>query len=101
MPWVPIAFGAGIACYFAADREPHLWAVLSLTIGAVAVAFAARRRPFGFPLAVGIAAVFAGLPIATLQTARIADPVLQIPIASAALSGFVEFAKSGNEATAS
>ena len=54
MPWVPIAFGAGIACYFAADREPHVWAVLPLAIGAVAVAFVARRRPIGFPLAVGI-----------------------------------------------
>ena len=90
IPWVPIAFGAGIACYFAADREPHVWAVLSLAIGAVAVAFVARRRPFGFPLAVGTAGVFAGLAIATLQTERIAHPILQIPIASAALSGFVE-----------
>jgi hypothetical protein len=69
IPWVPIAFGAGIACYFAADREPHVWAVLSVAIGAVAVAFVARRRPFGFPLAVGTAGVFAGLAIATLQTA--------------------------------
>ena len=37
--------------------------------GAVAVAFVARQRPFGFPLAVGTAGVFAGLAIATLQTA--------------------------------
>ena len=90
IPWVPIAFGAGIACYFAADREPHVWAVLPLAIGAVAVAFVARRRPFGFPLTVGIAGVFAGLAIATLQTARIAHPILQVTIANAAFSGFVE-----------
>jgi competence protein ComEC len=90
IPWVPIAFGAGIACYFAADREPHVWAVLPLAIGAVAVAFVARRRPFGFPLTVGIAGVFAGLAIATLQTARIAHPILQATIANAAVSGFVE-----------
>ena len=38
-------------------------------LGAVAVAFVARQRPFGFPLAVGTAGVFAGLAIATLQTA--------------------------------
>ena len=90
IPGVPIAFGAGIACYFAADREPHVWAVLPLAIGAVAVAFVARRRPFGFPLTVGIAGVFAGLAIATLQTARIAHPILQVTIANAAFSGFVE-----------
>ena len=102
MPWVPIAFGAGIACYFAADREPHVWAILPLAIGAVAVAFVARRRPFGFPLAVGIAGVFAGLAIATLQAARIAHPILQIR--SQALPhfpGLWRFAKSGSEATAS
>ena len=90
VPWVPIAFGVGITCYFAAHREPQVWATLPLAIGAMAVAFAARRRPFAFPLAVGIAGVFAGLAIATLQTARIAHPILQIPVASAMLSGFVE-----------
>ena len=90
MPWVPVAFGAGIACYFAADREPHVWAILPLAIGALAVAFAARRRPVGFPLAVGIAGLFAGLAVATVQTVRITHPILQLPVASAALSGFVE-----------
>lgn len=49
-PWVPVAFGAGIASYFAADREPDAWAVLPLATAAAAVAFMARRRPFGFPL---------------------------------------------------
>jgi competence protein ComEC len=33
MPWVPVAFGAGIASYFAADREPNVWAVLPLATG--------------------------------------------------------------------
>ena len=50
----------------------------------------ARRRPIGFPLAVGITGLFAGLAVATLQAARIAHPILQLPIASATLSGFVE-----------
>ena len=53
IPWVPIAFGAGIACYFAADREPHVWAVLSVAIGAVAVALwrAGVHSVFRSPLA--------------------------------------------------
>ncbi|MFY9686017.1 MAG: competence protein ComEC, partial [Pseudolabrys sp.] len=54
-PWVPVAFGVGIASYFAADREPDAWAVLSLATAAAAIAFIARRRPFGFPLAVALA----------------------------------------------
>ncbi|MFY9685617.1 MAG: ComEC/Rec2 family competence protein [Pseudolabrys sp.] len=88
-PWVPVAFGAGIASYFAADREPDAWAVLSLATAAAAIAFIARRRPFGFPLAVALASMLAGLAVATLQAARISHPVLKLPIASAALSGFV------------
>lgn len=38
LPWVPIAFGCGIALYFAADHEPVLWVVaaaaVALTLGA-------------------------------------------------------------------
>ena len=89
-PWVPVAFGAGVASYFAADREPDVWAVLPLAVAAAAMAFMARRRPFGFPLAVAVAGVLAGLAIATLQAARISHPILRRPIASVMLSGFVE-----------
>jgi len=28
-PWVPIAFGCGIALYFAADHEPVLWVAVA------------------------------------------------------------------------
>jgi competence protein ComEC len=52
--------------------------------------FAARRHAVGFPLALGLAAIAAGFATATLQTARIAHPVLQFPVSSVALSGFVE-----------
>jgi competence protein ComEC len=89
-PWVPVAFGSGIASYFAADREPAAWVVLPLATAAAAIAFLARRRPFGFPLAVAVAGVLAGLAVATLQAARISHPILKAPIASTALSGFVE-----------
>ena len=90
VPWVPIVFGTGIACYFAADREPHLWTVLLLAAGALAFAFVARRSVVGFPLAVGITGLLAGLAVGTLHTTRISHPILQTPIASATLSGFVE-----------
>ncbi|HET7911421.1 MAG TPA: ComEC/Rec2 family competence protein [Pseudolabrys sp.] len=90
IPWVPVAFGAGIAGYFSVDREPAIWAVLPLAIGSFAVAFVARRRPFGFPFAVAMAATFTGFSVATLQTARISHPVLQSSISSVILTGFVE-----------
>lgn len=96
MPWVPVAFGAGIAGYFSADHEPAFWAAA----GAVAVAFLARRRPFGFPLAVAAAAVLVGFAVATVHTARVGHPILQSPISSAVLAGFVESREERNAATA-
>lgn len=89
-PWVPVAFGIGVASYFAVDREPSVWAGLPLATAAAVVAVLTRRRPFGFPIAVALAGALAGLAIATLQATRISHPILKAPIASAALSGFVE-----------
>jgi competence protein ComEC len=89
LPWVPVAFGTGIAFYFAADHEPVLSvaAVVAITLCVVAVLL--RRQKF-FPVAVMIAAVAAGFAVATWKTARIAHGVLARPMFSVALSGFVE-----------
>ena len=90
MPWLPVSFGCGIAGYFAADREPASWAALTLAIASIVTVFAARRRSFVFPLALGFAAFTSGFATATLQTARIAHPILQHPVATAVVAGFVE-----------
>lgn len=90
LPWLPVAFGAGIALYFTADREPAWWAASALTIATVAIAVAARRRPVGFPIALGVAAMACGFCLATLHTARIAHPVLQVSTWTAQVAGFVE-----------
>ena len=45
VPWLPVAFGAGIVVYFTAPREPLLWAPI-LLLGALAgatIAWRARR----------------------------------------------------------
>ncbi len=45
VPWLPVAFGAGIVVYFTAPREPLLWAAI-LLFGALAgatIAWRARR----------------------------------------------------------
>jgi competence protein ComEC len=88
-PWGPVAFGSGIALYFAADHEPVLpvtvVVAVALGIGAVLV-----RRHNLFPLVVMFAAVAAGFATATLRTARLAHTVLARPLYSVALSGFVE-----------
>src|SRR5271156_2124699 len=44
LPWVPIAFGTGIAFYFAADREPVLPVAVATAIGLGIAAFLLRRQ---------------------------------------------------------
>ena len=89
LPWVPIAFGTGIACYFAADHEPVLSVAVVTAAGLCAAAFLLRRQKL-FPAAVMIAAVAAGFATATWKTARIVHGVLARPAYSVSLSGFVE-----------
>ncbi|MBV9564050.1 MAG: ComEC/Rec2 family competence protein [Bradyrhizobium sp.] len=89
LPWVPVAFGAGIALYFAAEREPALWLSLAVAGALCAAAFQARRSRF-FVAAVLAAAVAAGFACATFRTARIAHGMLARPLYSVVLAGFVE-----------
>ncbi|MBR1246979.1 ComEC family competence protein [Bradyrhizobium sp. AUGA SZCCT0169] len=89
LPWVPVAFGTGIALYFAADHEPVLTVVAVTAITLCAAAFLLRRHKM-FPIAVMIAAVAAGFAIATWKTARIAHGVLARPMFSVSLTGYVE-----------
>jgi len=89
LPWVPVAFGSGIAFYFAADHEPVLPVVLVAAMALCVGALLARRHKL-FPLIVMLAAAGAGFGTATLRTARVAHTVLARPLYSVALSGFVE-----------
>src|SRR6202165_3396660 len=89
LPWVPVAFGTGIAFYFAADREPVLPVAALVALALCGAAFGLRRQKL-FPLLVMIAAVAAGFAAATWKTARIAHGVLARPMYSVSLSGFVE-----------
>ncbi len=89
LPWVPIAFGTGIALYFAADHEPVLPVAAVTAIGLCAAAFLLRRQRM-FAVAVMVAAVAGGFATATWKTARIAHGVLARPAFSVSLSGFVE-----------
>ncbi len=89
LPWVPIAFGTGIAFYFTADHEPVL-SVAAVTAAALCAAAFLLRRQKIFPIAVMIAAMAAGFAMATWKTARVAHGVLARPAYSVSLSGFVE-----------
>jgi competence protein ComEC len=89
LPWVPVAFGAGIALYFAADHEPVPWVTAVTALLLILAAVLLRRTRLLAP-ALLIAAAVAGFATATWKTARVAHTVLAKPIYSATLSGFVE-----------
>jgi competence protein ComEC len=90
MPWIPAAFGCGLAGYFAAEREPVLWAPLALLAAATCCAVLTRLRPVAFAVSIALAASAAGFAVATAKSARIAHEILQFPASGVALKGFVE-----------
>lgn len=78
--WLPVAFGIGVASYFAAAREPEFWAALLACLAAFAGVVAARRRFVALGLALGVAAAAAGFLAAKVATIRADAPVLQRPM---------------------
>jgi competence protein ComEC len=90
VPWVPVAFGIGVAVYFAAEREPSWIAALLLAGALVFAGFMARRRVVAFAALVLVAAAVIGFAVATLKTALIAHPVLERPLYGASITGFIE-----------
>src|ERR1700760_4758450 len=87
LPWVPVAFGRGIALYFTAPREPVLLVTIVAAVACGAAAYLLRRGRF-FAAAVMVAAVAAVFATATWKTARVAHTVLARPLYSVSLSGF-------------
>src|SRR5215204_1785440 len=90
VPWLPVAFGAGIALYFTAQREPAIWAALIALIACASAAVLLRRRSLGFALAALAAAAAAGFAIATFKSVRIEHPVLTRPLFGVEVGGLVE-----------
>src|SRR5262249_27247274 len=71
LPWVPIAFGTGIALYFTAAHEPLLWPSVAVALALALAAYLLRRSRF-FVSAVLAAAIAAGFATATFRTAHLA-----------------------------
>jgi competence protein ComEC len=90
VPWLPIAFGLGVAIYFAAEREPSWIAATLLAIAAAVVAILARRRALAFSITLLVSAATCGFAVASLKSALVAHPVLDRPAYGVSLKGFVE-----------
>ena len=90
LPWLPVAFGCGIAVYFTAEREPQWWAGIALTVVCIAAVYLARGRPVAFPIALTLTAIAAGFSAATLKSLHVAHPILAFPAGNVEIAGFVE-----------
>ncbi|MDJ1156784.1 ComEC/Rec2 family competence protein [Chelatococcus sp. SYSU_G07232] len=87
--WLPVFFGLGILLYFAADREPQLWAPVSATLAAGLAALRLRARWPAYVAFTALAFLFAGFSAAALRTRAVAAPILpRVMVGS--LTGFVE-----------
>lgn len=90
LPWLAVAYGAGIVVYFTAEREPAWWAATALAAGGAAAAVVLRRHLVAFVAALGFAAMCFGFAVATVKTALIEHPVLLFPASGVTITGFVE-----------
>ena len=89
VPWLPVAFGAGVALYFSAGREPALWAVTAALLLAAAGAFLCRRKALAFSALLLTSAACAGFACATAKTVFIDHPVLAFPVTSGEITGWI------------
>ena len=76
--------------YFAAEREPELWAAGGAAAASVLVVLATRGRGYSALVALGFAALAVGFFTATLRAHRVDHPILRQTAYGASLSGFVE-----------
>jgi competence protein ComEC len=90
LPWLAVSFGFGIVLYFTADREPVWWAPTALAAICATGAVLLRRHTAAFVGVLGLAAIAAGFAAATINTARIAHPVLRFPASGVTIAGTVE-----------
>jgi competence protein ComEC len=89
MPWLPIAFGTGIALYFTAERESVWWVAAALAVGAIVLAALVRVHA-AFPVALGCAAIAAGFATGAIKARIVDHTVLRFTAYSVGVSGFVE-----------
>jgi competence protein ComEC len=83
--WLPVAAICGVLLFFAAERDPALWAAVAAFAAAAVLAYAARAGSIGFPAAMLVLALAAGFLSAAVRVERAASPILEKPVRGAAV----------------
>ena len=87
--WLPVAFGLGVAAFFAltVDPPPHVaWGIAAV---AGLCGWFARGRPVGLACAAGLCALALGFAAAERRTMELDAPMLTRPLGPLALAGRV------------
>jgi competence protein ComEC len=85
-----VAFGAGVACYFALPVEPPLWAGALALAGVVPACWLARRRDLALAGGILLAAAACGFLAGQVRTAQFDGRMLPAPLERALYVGVIE-----------
>ena len=87
--WLPVAFGAGIAWYFALPAEPPRWVGPAVLAGCAAAGVVLRRHAVIWLPALILSIVAGGFTLAVERSIGVAAPVLDRPTGFIRLEGRV------------
>lgn len=85
-----MAFGAGVACYFALPAEPPLWAGAVALAAVVPACWLLRRRDLALAGGILLTAAAAGFLAGQVRTAQIDGRMLPAPLERALYVGVIE-----------
>ncbi|MBX9861315.1 MAG: competence protein ComEC family protein [Hyphomicrobium sp.] len=88
--WLPVAFGTGIAIYFALPSEPALWTTLAVPAIALGLVLSARGASLAYVAGLALLVMSLGFAAAKTRTEAARAPVLQHELRYADVEGVVE-----------
>lgn len=88
--WLAVAFGTGVACYFALPFEPPLWAGIAALAAVVPACWLLRRRDTLLAAGILLAAIAAGFLAGQIRTAQFDGRMLPAPIERALFVGVID-----------
>src|SRR5690606_7757060 len=89
--WLPVFFGAGIACYFALEFEPHGVLVVAAVLASFAFRILARASLFGLFASSILLSACLGFAAAKLRSWTVSGPIIERS-AVYEVTGFIESA---------
>jgi competence protein ComEC len=88
--WLAVAFGIGVACYFALPVEPPIWAGIAALAAVVPACWLLRGRDPLLAAGILLAAMAAGFLVGQVRTAQFDGRMLPAPIERALYVGVID-----------